>query len=197
LGLLDSETVAGHLQMKVGRTEKHWVKNCVAVGLSQGFIEPLEATALALSFETISRFMTHYENGLYTNKFEDAFNREINSKFDGVRDYIVCHYKVNQRQDSDYWRDNAANTNLSDNLNKILNHWRRGANFAKDIQGLEGSFPAKSWACLLAGYGIFPAMEFNEKTVPFQSSQDINQLADFIRRCGLNFRKHEELLFHV
>ncbi len=196
LGLLDSDIAARHLQMKVGRVEKHWEKNCVAIGLSQGFIEPLEATALALSFETVMRFMKHYENGRYTNQFEDTFNREINAKFDGVRDYIVCHYKVNQRADTEYWRDNAVNTKVSESLNKILYLWRTSQNFARDMSAhnLEGSYQAKSWACLLAGYGVLPPLELNEKNIHYNSPHDMDQLADFIRRCGLNFKSHNELL---
>ena len=196
LGLLDSDVAARHLQMNVGRVEKHWMKNCVAVGLSQGFIEPLEATALALSFDTISRFMTYYENGLYTNKFQDEFNKEINAKFDGVRDYIVCHYKVNQRQDTDYWRDNATNTNLSQNLNKILHFWSNSKDFAKDMymNNLVLSYQPKSWACLLAGYGVLPPLRVSEESARYKSSQDMDQVADFIRRCGLNFKQHNELL---
>lgn len=195
LGLLDSDVLARHLQMKVGRAEKHWAKNCVAVGLSQGFIEPLEATALALSYETITGFIKHYENGLYSNQYEDIFNSEINAKFDGVRDYIVCHYKVNQRKDTDYWRDNFINTKMPENLNHVLYLWRTSQNFAQDMtkHNLEGSYQAKSWACLLAGYGIFPPLE-SPKMNAQKSSPEMDQLADFIRRCGLNFRQHNELL---
>ena len=57
LGLLDSEVEARHLQMKVGRVESHWHRNCLAVGLSQGFIEPLEATALNLVCNTVESFL--------------------------------------------------------------------------------------------------------------------------------------------
>ena len=194
--MLDGDVAARHLQMTVGRAEKHWEKNCLAVGLSQGFIEPLEATALALSFETIMLFMKYFEDGVYANKFEEVFNREINAKFDGVRDYIVCHYKVNQRKDTDYWRDNSVNVKVSENLNKILYLWRTSQNFANDmrIHNLEGSYQAKSWACLLAGYGILPPLEFNEANIHYKSPHDMDQLADFIRRCGLNFKKHNELL---
>lgn len=194
LGMLDADVNARHLQMKVGRVEKHWEKNCVAVGLSQGFIEPLEATALALSFETISRFMRHFETGSFTSKFQDQFNSEINIKFEGVRDYIVCHYKVNQRNDTAYWRDNAANTQLSDNLKKILHLWKTSQDFARDMHAhnLVVSYQPKSWACLLAGYGVFPPVSQNQN--PPGIAQNMDQLADFIRRCGLNFRKHNDLL---
>ena len=62
------------------------------------------------------------------------------------------------------------------------------------MHNLVGSYQPKSWACLLAGYGVFPALKSDEKNVQLQSLQDLGQLTDFIRRCGLNFRKHSELL---
>lgn len=196
LGLVDSDIGARHLKMKVGRVEKHWQKNCLAVGLSQGFIEPLEATALALCFSTISLFMSHYEKGFYSNQFERDFNREINAKFEGVRDYIVCHYKVNQRKDTEYWKDNAANNHISEALGKILHLWKNSKNFSKEMfmNNLVVSYQPKSWACLLAGYGVFPPLKPDEQDTEVKSVQDMAQLADFIRRCGLNFKAHDALL---
>ena len=61
LGLLDSDVEARHLKMKVGRLESHWHRNCLAVGLSQGFIEPLEATALNIVCNTVYRFMDNVD----------------------------------------------------------------------------------------------------------------------------------------
>jgi 2-polyprenyl-6-methoxyphenol hydroxylase-like FAD-dependent oxidoreductase len=196
LGLLDANLSVRHLKMKVGRAEKHWEKNCVAVGLSQGFIEPLEATALALSMETITRFLTYFESGSYTYKFQDQFNREINEKFDGVRDYIVCHYKVNQRHDTSYWRDNALNTNISSNLKHVLHLWQSSDDFSKDMyaQSLNGSYQPKSWACLLAGYGVFPPLRNHTQNRNLKLDESMHQLSEFIRKCGLNFPKHNELL---
>lgn len=196
LGLLSSGTAARHLQMKVGCAETHWEKNCLAVGLSQGFIEPLEATALALSFETITLFLSYFEKGLYSNQFAEVFNREVNAKFEGVRDYIVCHYKANQRKDTDYWRDNALNPKISDTLNHILYLWRTSQHFQKDmsLHGLERSYQAKSWACLLAGYGVLPPLELNASASICTSSPEMEQLAEFMRRCALNFREHACLL---
>jgi 2-polyprenyl-6-methoxyphenol hydroxylase-like FAD-dependent oxidoreductase len=196
LGLMESDVEARHLKMKVGRVEKHWHKNCLAVGLSQGFIEPLEATAIALSFNTISQFMQYFQEGKGTNKFEDVFNKDINTRFDGIRDYIVCHYKANQRTDSDYWRDNSANKNISENLSKILYLWKNSQDFAADLNkyNLMGSYQPKSWACLLAGYGIFPAKHIDQTVDYYQHQQEIDGVSDFIRRCGLNFKNHRELL---
>jgi len=196
LGLLDSDVEAKHLTMKVGRVEKHWHKNCLAVGLSQGFIEPLEATAIAMSFNTIAQFIQCFQEGKGSNQFEDGFNKDINERFDGIRDYIVCHYKVNQRNDNDYWRDCTTNSNVSENLNKILYLWRHSQDFAGDMHKykLATSYQPKSWACLLAGYGIF-AKKSNDKTIDYSEHQhELAALKDFIRRCGLNFKKHNEQL---
>jgi 2-polyprenyl-6-methoxyphenol hydroxylase-like FAD-dependent oxidoreductase len=196
LGLLESDIQARHLKMKVGRVEKHWHKNCLAVGLSQGFIEPLEATAIALSFNTVAQFMQYFQEGKGTNKFEEAFNQDINSRFDGIRDYVVCHYKANQRTDSDYWLDNAANKNISETLSRILHLWKNSPDFAADMykSKLMGSYQPKSWACLLAGHGVFPKKNI-DPTIDYSAhQQEIKGLSDFIRRCGLNFKNHNELL---
>ncbi|GHF01479.1 tryptophan halogenase family protein [Thalassotalea profundi] len=196
LGLLDSDIQARHLQMKVGRVEKHWHKNCLAVGLSQGFIEPLEATAIALSFNTIAQFMQYFHEGKGTNKFEAAFNQDINARFDGIRDYVVCHYKTNQRNDTAYWRDNAANNHISETLKRILHLWQNSQNFAGDMHkyNLIGSYQPKSWACMLAGYGVFPTDNVKQSFDYSAYHQEKVALKDFIRRCGLNFKKHHELL---
>src|SRR5690606_13255070 len=77
LGMLNSDTEARHLKMKVGRVAKHWYKNCLAVGLSQGFIEPLEATALHLVQETVQGFVEAYEQGEFTARYQDAFNLSV------------------------------------------------------------------------------------------------------------------------
>jgi hypothetical protein len=196
LGLLDSDIQARHLTMKVGRVEKHWHKNCLAVGLSQGFIEPLEATAIALSFNTIAQFIQYFQQGNFTNQHEDAFNKDINTRFDGIRDYVVCHYKANQRTDSQYWLDNAANNNISDTLSRILHLWKNSPDFNGDMykHKLIGSYQPKSWACLLAGYGVFPQKNM-DPTIDYSAhQQEIAGLTDFIRRCALNFKNHNEQL---
>lgn len=75
LGMLESSEETRHLKMRVGQLEKHWQKNCLGIGLSQGFIEPLEATALHLVQIAIDTFANLYEKGNFTNQYQDEFNR--------------------------------------------------------------------------------------------------------------------------
>ena len=146
LGLLDSDTPARHLKMKVGRVTKHWNRNCLAVGLSQGFIEPLEATALLFIQHTVSTFVEFLEAGDMSEPARDRYNQRVNEHFEGTRDYIVTHFKTNNRTDTDYWRANASNGNLSEPLQELFRTWLSGRSIVADVtqpetrQGLSGVF---------------------------------------------------------
>ncbi|GAB4138492.1 MAG: tryptophan 7-halogenase [Sphingomonadales bacterium] len=194
LGLLDSPVEARHLSMKVGRVARHWVGNCLGVGLSQGFIEPLEATALHLVLATVETFIENFESNGFTNARQGAFNDAINARFEGVRDYIVCHYRMSQRSDTDYWRANAAIETLSPSLRAVLDCWFSGGDMREEIrrQDISRYYTAMSWQAMLGGYGHFPkklrAPEADEKRF------DMHVIDDFITRCALNFPAHSDML---
>jgi flavin-dependent dehydrogenase len=191
LGLLESDTQARHLKMKLGRVSKHWNRNVLAVGLSQGFLEPLEATALYLTQMTAAIFLLFLEKGDMSEQAQDVYNQEIHDYFDGHRDYIVAHYKTNSRSDTPYWRANAENLgSVSDSLKHIFQTWIEGRDLAAEIrrQNIERYYPVGSWYALLAGMGSFPeiaATAGEDKLAP---------LDDFMRRCALNFRDHRTVL---
>jgi len=196
LGLLDSDVEARHLKMKVGQVQEHWSRNCLAVGLSQGFIEPLEATALHLVQETVQGFIESYEKGDYSDKYRQSFNNSVSTRFERVRDYIVAHYRVNSRTDSEYWLANARNENLSESLRAILTTWVSGKNLSDELdrQDIDNYYPSISWHCLLAGYGIYPAADQLKPGNDMANKHNLPQIEDFIRRCAMNFKPHREQL---
>jgi hypothetical protein len=237
LGLTNSDIKANHLSMKVGRVTEHWHRNCLAVGLSQGFIEPLEATALHFVQETIEGFIaaynaasaisgnnnssrsiiannthfngTHVATGLRDQgkishtetdqqiaAHKNQFNQKMNDRFDGIRDYIVGHYRLSNRTDTEYWRLNSENPKISNNLKKIVHAWLHGHDLNKAfVEGKINSFyPPVSWHALLAGYGVFP--ETNQQLA--HSSQahkyDLHHIDQFIQRSALNYDDHQVFL---
>jgi len=196
LGLLDADVAARHLKMKVGRLEDSWVGNCLAVGLAQGFIEPLEATALHIVQATVEGFMGAFEEGGFKPAKRGDFNRAIAARYEGVRDYIVCHYRVNRRTDTAYWRDNAGNDHLSDSLKAILTCWFTGQDLEAEIarQKIERYYAAASWHCLLAGYGTYPDDAKIRPAEPAARRFDMAVIDDFVTRCGRNFRDHKQVL---
>jgi len=198
-GLLDSDVEARHLKMRVGQVAKHWHRNCIAVGLSQGFIEPLEATALHIVQETVESFISNFEKGDFTPRNQDRFNQLVSQRFEGVRDYIVCHYRANSRNDTDYWRANAVNENLSDSLKGVLYTWLEKGDLSEEIrrQDIGRYYNTISWHCLLAGYGVFPDRQSLRPVSEQERGYDLAKIDEFIRRCALNFDKHSTQLANL
>lgn len=194
LGIGDDGPAARHLRMKVGRVENSWTGNCLAVGLSQGFVEPLEATALHVVQATVEGFIQAYEAGGFTPANRDGFNRTINARIEGIRDYIVCHYRASRRTDTQYWRDNASHDELSDSLKAIFTCWFTGGDLEAEIarQDIGKYYAPISWHCLLAGYGNFP----DDKAMQPVSKprHDMAKIDELVRRCALNFGDHRALL---
>ena len=199
LGILDSDVEARHLKMKVGRTQESWSNNCVAVGLAQGFIEPLEATALQFVYSTIDEFSKALEEGNFTSQYKEEFNTRMNTNFEGIRDYIVLHYKTNSRTDSQYWIDNRENQNLSNNLKEMLECWYSIEDMEAALTRLNigNYYSQRSWTCLLAGVGVFPRQE-NLAAADAENAQtaraDLEFVDKFIDGCSMNFDAHEKML---
>jgi tryptophan 6-halogenase len=197
LGLLEADVPVRHLKMIVGQVEQHWNKNCLAVGLSQGFIEPLEATALYLVQQTAEIFVEGYEKGNFSNQHCAAFNQRIGEYFEGIRDYIVTHYKTSSRTDTEYWRANTADqTAVSDAMKLLYSAWMSGKDLADEIHRLRIGqyYPAPSWYCILAGMGIFPSPDRLREPLPEELGENMQNMDDFLARCRLNFDDHRQAL---
>jgi hypothetical protein len=196
LGLVDSDVEARRLKFKVGRVKEHWFKNCLAVGLSQGFIEPLEATALDMVQETVARFIEAANKGNFTDQYRDDFNTRISGRFDAVRDYIVCHYRISTRTDTDYWRDCGSNDKISRSLHELLSAWMKGENITDELerQKLDAYFPNVSWNCLLAGKGIMPTDDQVKPGNELAHKYNLDKIAEFRKGCALNFPSHKDQL---
>lgn len=194
LGMENDPTEARHLSMRVGQRKRHWANNCLALGLSQGFIEPLEATALHLVQVAILEFIHLYEEGGFGASRRDQYNGFVRERFERVRDYIVAHYKLNTRGDSQYWIDNRNNDNVSPTLDKLLMAWFKREDLGAEIQrlGIGDHFNNTSWHCLLAGYGAFPPLAANQ---PGRGDLYIEQHVEkFLAGCSLNFPLQKDAL---
>src|SRR5580704_9927931 len=199
LGLLDSDTPARHLKMRIGRVTKHWNKNCLAVGLSQGFIEPREATALHFIQQTAAGFVEFLEQGDLSEAAHDRFNQRVNAHFEGTRDYIVTHYKTNTRRDTEYWRANAENLNLSDDLKKLLSAWMEGKSIAPGVrqQVIGKGYPVFSWYSILAGMGIFPDPDDLRPPTSPEARYRMTEIDNLLERSSVNFPDHRHALAHI
>jgi len=199
LGLLDSDTPARHLKMKVGHVTRPWNRNCLANGLAQGFIEPLEATALMFIQRTAMLFAEALEQGDLSPAAHDRFNRLLNELYDGTRDYVATHYKTNTRGDTDYWRENAANERISDALKQLYFTWTRGKSIAPAVreQTLGKGYPIVSWYAIMAGMGIFPDPATLHPPNAADGRYNMAAVDDLIERSAANFSDHRAVLANI
>ncbi len=186
------EVPARKLEMKVGRVERSWHRNCLVAGLAQGFVEPLEATALHIVMATALDFTKAYVAGGFTPQHRDAFNASIAARYDGIRDYIVAHYRMNQRSDIGYWRECAGNQALSNGLKGMMTAWFTHEDIAAANRSLYGESPpysAMSWHCLFAGYGTFPPEAKAVPLPPEVQAADAEQTVALLAACSENFAR--------
>lgn len=188
LGPGDGETRL--VPFKSGRLDTFWNRNTLAVGLSQGFLEPLEATALALVQLTLVRFVRALGEGGYTNAQTQLFNQEIAAAFDGVKDYIHTHFLTSDRRDTAYWCDCAANGSaVSPRLRAVLECWFACGDLPETLRavGLDRHYKINSWFYILSGMGIYPQPEsLRQPQAGELQAVPLDSIRDFFERCSLN-----------
>ena len=107
------------LRMRVGRRTAFWHRNCVSVGLSSGFVEPLESTGIYLIQRAIELLLEYFPDRDFNPALSRAFNARMARMFEEVRDFIVLHYVLSKRDDTAFWRDSRAVT-LPDSLAETI-----------------------------------------------------------------------------
>jgi tryptophan halogenase len=141
------------IRFKAGRRRKSWVKNCVAIGLSSGFIEPLESTSIHLIMIAVTRLLQAFPFGGATPAACDRFNEQADREIIGIRDFIVLHYHATERDDSDFWR-HCRNMTIPDTLKERIELFREHAHAYQDSHDL---FRVDSWVQVMLGQRQNPA----------------------------------------
>jgi tryptophan halogenase len=140
------------LRFRTGHRRSFWEKNCIAIGLAGGFIEPLESTSIHLAQVGIQRLINLWP-GRGFNAAETAhYNRSMTADYELVRDLIVLHYSATQRDDTEFWRY-VGNMTIPDTLASKLSMFRFSGRI---IPNPEDLFTEHSWLAVMLGQGIEP-----------------------------------------
>lgn len=167
------------IKFRPGRRRKVWNRNVLAIGLSSGFVEPLESTSIHVIITGITRLIHLFPFSGVTQTFADQYNEEAAVEMERIRDFIVLHYKATERDDSPFWRY-CAQMEVPASLDRRIRMFReRGHAWQRDNE----LFRLDSWAQVMIGQGIRPE-HYHHLTKALPDPQ----LAKFLEsiRTGIN-----------
>ena len=150
---LDGEALADPRPVRFapGRRLKAWNKNVIAIGLSSGFLEPLESTSIHLIQTGIHRLLAMFPGEGFSQADIDEYNRQSRFEYEDVRDFIVAHYKVTRRSGEPFW-DYVRTMDVPDSLEERFELFRSSGRFFK--HGAAELFAEESWVQVLLGQGF-------------------------------------------
>jgi tryptophan halogenase len=185
LANLEAEALAEprHLSFTAGRRKLAWNANVVSMGLSSGFVEPLESTSIQLIQSGIAKLLALFPDRRFDPRERAEYNRQMQDLFEDVRDFVILHYKATRRDDSAFW-DYCRTMDVPDGLAAKLELWRAKGRVFREGREL---FATASWVAVLLGQGIVP-----EEHETLADAIDPEVAADALEKMRLSYRRMAE-----
>jgi tryptophan halogenase len=157
LGSASDNLTPLHVKMRIGRSRNSWVKNCVAIGLSSGFVEPLESTGIFFIQHGIEQLVADFPDKLFNEALVKSYNKAIANCIDGVRDFLILHYQASTRCDTPFWKAAMHELVIPDSLKEHLDTWKVRLPNNRNINQHYHGFESYSYSVMLLGLGYRPA----------------------------------------
>lgn len=194
LNNLDGEQLAEprYIPFVPGRRQRTWQKNCVAVGLSSGFFEPIESTNIHLIQSAIVRTISLFPNSGFHQADIDEYNKQTQYEYERIRDFIILHYKATQRDDSQFW-NHCRNMAIPDTLQHKIDLYSSNGRVFREGAEL---FAELSWVQVMNGQGIRP--QGYHPLVDLRSEEEITtflgDIESVIKKCVDVMPTHAEYI---
>lgn len=175
-----------------GRRKQIWHKNCFAIGLASGFLEPLESTSISLIQSALAKLLSFFPNSSFNEADIAEVNRLHNTELEQIRDFLILHYKLSQRNDSDFWRYCRAMP-IPDTLAHKIDVYKSRGHL---VMYQQESFQEASWLAMYNGFNIKPARydERANKVPPQVLLQKLEQMRQAIVEAAQNPMKHADFI---
>ena len=180
------------VKFRTGRRKQSWCGNCVAVGLSSGFLEPLESTSIHLIHTAINRLLVFFPHaGLEAIDIAE-YNRQTQFEYERVRDFIILHYKATEREDTPFWQY-CRHMEVPDTLQQKMDLFRSNGRILREGAEL---FVESSWLQVMVGQRILPQAyhPFAERHPLGQTQVFVQDVQRVIRRCAESMPEHAQFI---
>ncbi len=186
------------LSFEPGYRERFWHRNVLAIGLSAGFIEPLEASALALvelsaSWLADDMPATRAQMDVVAARFNEAFTY----RWERIIDFLKLHYVLSKRSDTAYWREHRDPASIPERLQELLQLWRTRPPTRRDFSRVEEVFPSASWQYILYGMGFATEAAPRASDRPDLADQAFREAARLTGRMLPALPSNRDLLDHI
>lgn len=141
------------LSFKAGRRSEPWKRNCLAIGLASGFLEPLESTSIHLIFANLFRFLEYFPDGKNDDYLRRTLNEKSSREIEEIRDFIILHYCTTSRRDTEFWRY-VSSMKIPISLEERISLFTKNGRIVSDYYEL---FKPVSWISVLNGMGVVPS----------------------------------------
>ncbi|GLX79159.1 tryptophan halogenase [Thalassotalea insulae] len=175
-----------------GRRKKIWHKNCLAVGLSSGFLEPLESTSISLIQSAIDKLLSFFPDSSFNQHDIDEVNRLHNTELEHIRDFLILHYKLSKRDDSEFWRY-CQTMDIPDTLTHRMALFNsRGHIIERECE----SFEPSSWLTMYEGFGLTPA-RYDSRADTYSNdilTSNLQQMRNSLTNAANQALSHQEFI---
>jgi tryptophan halogenase len=156
LGSASDQLSPLHIKMRIGRSRNSWVKNCVAIGLSSGFVEPLESTGIFFIQHGIEQLVADFPDKSFNEELVKSYNKAIGNCIDGIRDFLTLHYYASSRCDTPFWQAAMHELVIPETLKDYLPLWKMRLPNNRNINQNYHGFESYSYSVMLLGLGYRP-----------------------------------------
>lgn len=180
------------ISFKTGCRKSLWNKNCISIGLSAGFLEPLESTSLYLIQAGISKFITLFPTAEISDLVRNEYNKQMLKEFYQVRDFIILHYKATERNDSDFW-NYCRNMSVPDSLKNKMELFKDAGRVFRYEDEL---FSKPSWIAVCLGQNLIPkSIDPIVSSLPLKQVQhSLDSMQNAMKHAAKKMKTHEEFI---